>query len=618
MRICFATVRPIRFLQLCLSIILFLSLAPRVLRAQTGEACAPSPAVKAALDALPAQTPADTDWEFGEKRLTTIQGLLQRYPSDVFVQRRYITAMARQFESEKAIAEYKARHEQSPDDAHVDYLYGLALLGRQSTESIKLFDAALQKDPNFPWPHLALAQIYAAPVFLDKEKSLAHVRALLDACPASFEGYEALSSVDDKALIARSASRLRVLIQSRADSDAIGAYRTLWSLEFKAHPPSEYDQLRKQVVQDLYRIRALNLADDRKWYGTLEDGYKLASDQKESDWAKETRLTRFPDPWELSSMSKWDEDHHYPGEDAPADAKHAYYTERLAQTSAWIKERPNLTFLRWDRLDTMVHVDASPADIEAAADEGLKVAVKNAGPRGPSSDDYFSIAKSLSKKHLQPERVVELVQKGLVKFEVEAKEFFYDVDATKDFVAEIGFYRNYQRLDALGYQTDAFLQLKQTEKANAKLSETDQRLQDLNSLASDKQDRKKLYSIQLAAYWGRMGRLAEMRARKLDAMAFYENALLTRLDAQQKPEAGVKDELADDAQRVWTSLGGTAEGWQLWYARRADALADLPSLTWQVTNEPLPAFELADLNGKTWNLESLKGKLTFLNFWAVW
>ena len=412
MRICYAAVRRIRPLQLCLSIILFLCLAPRLLRAQTEEACAPSPPVKRAFDALSSQTPADTDWEFGQRRLTTMQGLLQRFPGDVFVQRRYITAMARQFEAEEAIAEFKARHEQSPEDAHVDYLYGFALLGRQSTESIKLFDTALQKDPNFPWPHLALAQIYGAPVFLDKEKKAAHVKAFLAACPAAFEGYEALASLDDKALIARRASQLRALIQSRGDSDAIGAYQTLWSLEFKAHPPSEYDRLRKQVVQDLQRIRALNLADDRKWYGTLEIGYKLADDPKRSDWAKEERLTRFPEPWELSSMSKWDDDHHYPGEDAPADAKHAYYTERLAQTRVWITERPNLTFLRWDRLETMVHLDAAPADIEAAADEGLKVAVKNAGPRGPSSDDYFSVAGSLSKKHLQPEQVVDLVQKG--------------------------------------------------------------------------------------------------------------------------------------------------------------------------------------------------------------
>lgn len=612
----------IRFLRRCLPITLFLAvflaMTPRLVRAQAGEVCAPSPPLKAALDALPSQTPADTDWGFHQKLLADIRALLQQYPGDVFVQRRYINAMYRQLDKDEVIAEYKARHEQNPEDAHISYLYGLTLQGRQSGESIKLFDSALEKDPQFLWPHLALAAIYWAPVFLDKGKSVAHVKAFLDACPASFDGYEALSSIDDKALLTQSASKLRAILQARSDLDAIGAYQTLWALEFKAHPPSEYDPLRKQVAQDVQRIRALNLQDKREWYETLEDGYKLANDQKQSDWAKDEHTTRFPHYWELASMSKWQEDHHYPGDDAPADVKHAYYAEAFAQTSQWIKERPNLTFLWWERLDAMIHMDAPPADIETAADQGFKVALKNGGPPGPSSDDYFSVARVLAKKHLEPERVVELVQKGLAQFDLEAKEPYYDLYATKDNLAEHSFYQNYQRLDAVGYQTDAYLQLEQSGKVQVELSQTDQRLQELKSLAGDKQDRKKSYSIQLAAYWGRMGRLAELQGHKLDAMAFYENALLTRLDAQQKPEVGAKDELADDAQRLWASLGGTAQGWQIWYGRRADALSELASLTWEDANDPLPVFELADLNGKTWNLESLKGKVTFLNFWASW
>jgi hypothetical protein len=115
-----------------------------------------------------------------------------------------------------------------------------------------------------------------------------------------------------------------------------------------------------------------------------------------------------------------------------------------------------------------------------------------------------------------------------------------------------------------------------------------------------------------------MAREAELHGRKLDAMAFYENALLTRLDAQQKPETGMKDELADNAHQLWASLGGTDEGWKLWYGRRADALAQQATLTWEDANQPLAAFELADLSGKTWNMASLKGKVTFLNFWASW
>jgi hypothetical protein len=115
-----------------------------------------------------------------------------------------------------------------------------------------------------------------------------------------------------------------------------------------------------------------------------------------------------------------------------------------------------------------------------------------------------------------------------------------------------------------------------------------------------------------------MGRLAELQKRKLDAMGFYENALLARLEAKQKLVSDQKDELAEDAKTLWSSLGGTSEGWTMWYGRRANELARIATLHWRDTNEPLAAFALPDLTGKTWNLESLKGKVIFLNFWASW
>ncbi len=34
--------------------------------------------------------------------------------------------------------------------------------------------------------------------------------------------------------------------------------------------------------------------------------------------------------------------------------------------------------------------------------------------------------------------------------------------------------------------------------------------------------------------------------------------------------------------------------------------------------KPAPDFTLSDLNGKTWKLSDLKGKVVFVNFWATW
>ncbi|MGA9523711.1 MAG: TlpA disulfide reductase family protein [Myxococcaceae bacterium] len=53
------------------------------------------------------------------------------------------------------------------------------------------------------------------------------------------------------------------------------------------------------------------------------------------------------------------------------------------------------------------------------------------------------------------------------------------------------------------------------------------------------------------------------------------------------------------------------------------ALVILAVMGWQTRNligggEPAPAFELRDLQGRTWKLEDLKGKPVLLTFWAPW
>lgn len=229
--------------------------------AQGTSPCAPASAVKAALGQVPSfQIASQTDWQFHELMQSALQPLLQRYPDDVFVQRAYVRFMlnSAQSDNDKIVAEYKALHEKSPDDARVSYLYGMTLAGHDTPQAIKLFTAALDKQPDFPWPHLSLVNIYSSPNFLDKAKVVTHETAFLSACPASLEGYSPLARMDDHDLIQRGAAQLRQILQPRRDAEALGAYSTLWSLEFKVRSPEEYDSLRKQVATDLDHIRALS------------------------------------------------------------------------------------------------------------------------------------------------------------------------------------------------------------------------------------------------------------------------------------------------------------------------------------------------------------------------
>lgn len=595
--------------------------APSRLRAQAAAGCEAPPDVQAALDQLPDREPPEvTDWQYHSEKLTAFQTLLKQYPNDFFVQRAYINFMGYPYEERtRVIAEYKARHEQNPSDPDAAYLYGTTLVGRSSGEAIKLFESALRAAPAFPWPHLTLAEIYNAPVFLDKQKALAHTKSFLSACPSVFDGYDHATQLDNLELAREAATKLRAILAPRSDRKALDAYPTLWALEFKAHPPSEYGPLRKQVAEDLTRIRALNAVHTREWYDALEEGYKLAGDQKQSDWAKDERVRLFPNHWELAAREKWDKEHHYPQRDDPADKKRAYYTELLQQSAEWVKARPVSGSIWSARLNAMEHLDNIPAaEIEAAVDKYMEVERANGGPSGPELDDYSTAAEVLAKKHLEPDRLVEFAEKGLKKFDVDSKHPMYDLYATKENLSNNNFYEASNETQLLAYKADGFFELKQASKAQLTLQQLDERLQDLKPLIGDKQERRKAYLGNESDYWFLMGRLAELQDRKQDAMAYYESGLLARLEAQQKPETGEPDELADNAHRLWTELGGTKDGWSAWFGKREAALASLATLTWEDANEPLPPLNITDLNGKTWTLADLKGKETFLNFWATW
>lgn len=160
--------------------------------------CGPSPDVQSALDQVPSYQRADqSKYDFVQARRTAIRALMRRYPGNVFIQRAYIGAMPDRL---KIIAEYQVLHNQRPDDSYIAYLYGTTLLGRDTPQAIQLFNAALEKSPNFPWPHLQFVSIYSTPNFLDKAKAISHAKAFLSACPAAFKVYSALGELGDNDL----------------------------------------------------------------------------------------------------------------------------------------------------------------------------------------------------------------------------------------------------------------------------------------------------------------------------------------------------------------------------------------------------------------------------------
>jgi hypothetical protein len=182
----------------------------------------------------------------------------------------------------------------------------------------------------------------------------------------------------------------------------------------------------------------------------------------------------------------------------------------------------------------------------------------------------------------------------------------------------MNFYRSLDPVTGSAYEADGYIGLRQPAKARSILTRMDDELQAAKAAAGDYADYRKDYTSHMAEWWGLMARVSELEGHEQDAMAFYQHALLSRLEAQALPETGIPDEVVDSARHLWDKLGGSNDGWQLWYGRTANLLVNKPTLTWEETNMPLPSFELTDIKGKVWTQEALKGKTTFLNFWASW
>ena len=65
-------------------------------------------------------------------------------------------------------------------------------------------------------------------------------------------------------------------------------------------------------------------------------------------------------------------------------------------------------------------------------------------------------------------------------------------------------------------------------------------------------------------------------------------------------------------------LGGLGIGFAILLLLAVSFGRDPRALENVMEGRPAPLFELRDLEGKTWSLEALRGKVVVLNFWSTW
>ena len=575
--------------------------------------CEPSPAVKEDFRKLAAILDEDLPYKVRrERQLAMLHDLLKKYPDDFHVQRRYQSHRQSDFlgDREALFAEYREQAQKNPNDPRPVYLYTRLLLGRQTKEAIEVLNKLGQQSPDFPWTHIHLAEIYTYGNFRDPAKSNEQLKQWVAKCPSTIHGIYLIVRSGDNDLMTATAQRLRPRLQSSTNIDDLVYWSDLWTLEFKLKPVPEHAQVRKQIAEDVKRIR--EMSQSKQQLEALIEGYKQLGDKAGQRWAEDELIRLLPksETARRLTMTRYYDEHPYPKPEVSEAQKQAYQQALIQVTGEWLKQWPYDDNMWSTRVRAMTELQAaSNADLEAAYAGFAKAHAEGGGWYATPPLEVL-LARAYLKRGFSLESVPALLQKGLEEVErIEKNQGVSDLYPRDDSIMSS---LKYSRLEAWPMLADAYARLKQPDKAREVLAQLAGILQKLQT--NDTQ--KRVFAYEQTVYWQATAKVAEAEQRKLDALTAYQTALTFRM---MKPAN--KDELSDNTQRLWKELGGTEQGWQAYLARSEGAknkLGTAETATWDTKNSALPAFDLTDLQGRKWSLADLKGKVAFINLWATW
>jgi len=505
-------------------------------------------------------------------------------------------------------SQYREAAAQHGDDPLALYLAAYALSGADTPDSIRLLESARGKADEFPLADLQLAFIYSSGKLVDKKKAAEHLTSFFHACPASTDrrAQWLLSKLGDNAAQTRVAVALRAQLAGETDPERLKQYEVLWGLEFRTRPPNQHAALRQQVAKDLARLESLNPKPDANWLAFLRTGYKQSGASEAALKAMDDRILRdypsSPAAFRVVS-SQWDKHHKEPEDSKDTVAWLAYNRTYEETLKGWIRDFPDITYLGRSSWFYTISNDftISEKDGVAAMDSFLKASEDY---EAPSSSSYIDAADFLMQHRWQPKRALALLHEAQPLLAKELQAAAKDDDLSAEDSDSLENNHTYQRQNLVGLMLQAARLAGRPAEAKALRNSIEGPLPKSTKRQSN--------------YWLNRARLAALEKRKADALAYYQKALQTRVAAPTPWQGRLQDDLTDEARALWTSAGGTEVAWAVWSTSGGAKPEELKEGRWEKPKKTLPAFELADLAGKTWKLQTLEGKSVLINLWATW
>jgi thiol-disulfide isomerase/thioredoxin len=526
-----------------------------------------------------------------------LEELVRKFPDDIQANRRFQND-ARVPKGE-LIARYKKRSDAKPDEALSLYLYGLSLNGRDTPEAMRLFAAALAKDRDLAWAHMALAYNYNYGRLADKAKTTEHVDAFFELCPTSYDFFtnRMLGTNGSPALQKKVAVALRARVEAETDANLLGIYEHLWGLEFKIAAPAEHGALRVKIVSDIERIRRMSPEPTLARLRLIRDGLRQANNAEGVKSLEEELIQHYPDSrdvWELT-RERWEKAH-------PRTPTPEYRAAQYAVNGEWMARWPWNAIARVERFSTARQLKNLPeAEMKAAADQLLTFLRGNEVIYGFQPFEHQAAEEYLARGIFVNE-VARLAEEGVATVRArdagsESSDLELPANARRRGAALRG-----AEIGAVDLLAQAYLKLGTGEKASA----LEKRL-DASEADGDYEK-----GMQLRA----ASRVAELAGRKMDAFVYLEKVLETgpkaTNDFQKKREAEIKAEL----RRLWSALGGTEKTWAM--RTKVEVREAKAEGGWKAPEKKIAAWDLVDIGGRRWTSDTLAGKTVFINVWATW
>jgi len=115
---------------------------------------------------------------------------------------------------------------------------------------------------------------FKEPVELERE-----LKTTMRTCPYNFEPYQYVIGTNNPDFIKAAAADLRRFLNYAMGADRLRYFSTLWTLEFKITRETEYEELRKQISEDVKSLAGDKDFKDLQSLRVLKQGYELLQDE---------------------------------------------------------------------------------------------------------------------------------------------------------------------------------------------------------------------------------------------------------------------------------------------------------------------------------------------------